>query len=140
MQRTFYLFAIKLHERKMRERERTSTKHICAKMKNMQCCNFLLLFLTLDESQFKNESVSLPPSHPLPKTFTFTLFISILAFSPSRCLLFTLNQACLFSLSFNFVDTPNCCVVRPAFGCCGHSKNGQNTFWWPFSSLLLILE
>ena len=28
----------------------------------------------------------------------------------------------------------NCCVFRPAFGCCGHLKAGQTTFFQPFST------
>ena len=34
----------------------------------------------------------------------------------------------------------NCCVFRPAFGCCAHSKAGRNTFFSRFQLFLFILN
>ena len=100
MQRTFNLFAVKLRERKWEtekksvrdERENLHKAHLCQN-ENMHCLQFSLLFLAVDESQFKNESVLLS-LFPLSFSSLFLLSLSL-----------TLPVYYLLSLYFLFVQT-----------------------------------
>ena len=45
-----------------------------------------------------------------------------------------------WTISPKNLQLDNCCVFRPAFGCCAHLKAGCNTFFQPFSPFFVYFK